>query len=354
MALTGQRDGRIWNVIEKLEVKPSETPGQFSVGYLVEAGGERAFLKASDLGMFIRGSASVLDALNQATTAHAFERDVLEYCRGNAMDRIVTAVDFGDIEVDFEGTRDFVFFLVFELAQGDIRSHVTRSNSLNLLWAVNTLHNVAVATSQLHAAQVAHNDLKPSNTLIIDEEIQKVADLGRATSVNHPARHDALLCTGDRRFAPPEQLYPEDPNCGHLERETRRRVGDLYNLGSLIYFMVTSRMLTPEIIVQLRPEMRPRNLRGGSQGSYQAALPYWADVFALLAENFVELGVSRFGPGIRSEIEALHRMVKQLCEPDPLARGHPQNRTGLQDYYALNRYITELDSLRARLRVKAA
>jgi serine/threonine protein kinase len=350
----GQRTKKSWTVVERVSVEPGQTPGGFSIGYAVEApDGERLFLKASDLGMFVQDTTSILDALNRATRAHTFEREILEHCRGNNMDRVITAVDYGEIPVVHGGTNDVVFFLVFELAQGDLRRQVTQSNSLSLLWSVTALHNVFVATSQLHAAQIAHNDLKPSNALIIDEEIQKVADLGRATSPAHPASHDAYLCAGDTRFAPPEQLYPTDLNCAHLEREDRRKVGDLYNLGSLTHFVVTSRMVTPEILMQLRPEIRPRNTSGGSNDSYQNALPYWTDALSSLLAEFVPTGKGRYGTQYEHDLVVLREIISQLCEPDPLRRGHPQNRLGHQDRYGLNRYISTLAATKAKLRVKA-
>lgn len=347
--------GRTWQVLTKLETKPGETPGQFSVGYLVENDRkEKHFLKASDLGMFIRPDESILDALDRATTAHKFEKDVLEYCHGNAMDRVVTAVDFGEIQIDHEGFRDVVFYLIFEWATGDVRSHVTRGNSLSLAFATSTLHNVFVATNQMHKAQIAHNDLKPANTLVIDDKVQKVADLGRATSHHHPAAHDAYLCTGDTRFAPPEQLYPTDQNCAHISRELRRRVGDLYNLGSLVYYMLTARMFTPEVISSLRPEVRPRTADGGSEDSYQNAVPFWKEAHAALCTDISDVASQRFGPGVSSEVTDLRGMVVQLCEPDPLVRGHPLNKNRAQDPYGLERYISGLNSLRLKLRVKSA
>src|SRR3546814_11361929 len=82
-----------------------------------------------------------------------------------------------------------------------------------------------VATSQLHSAFIAHNDIKPANALIFDKKIQKMADLGRATSEDFPAPHDVLNCAGDLRFAPPEQLYPSSHNHPELNRIQKRMVG---------------------------------------------------------------------------------------------------------------------------------
>src|SRR3546814_14039413 len=82
------------------------------------------------------------------------------------------------------------------MADGDMRRHVTRDGEIDLLWGVTTLHNMFVATSQLHSAFIAHNDIKPANALIFDKKIQKMADLGRATSEDFPAPNDVLNCAG--------------------------------------------------------------------------------------------------------------------------------------------------------------
>jgi len=177
------------------------------VGYLVkDDNDEQAFLKAADLGMFSNGHDDPLLVLQQAFNAHVFERNVLDHCRGNNMDRVVTALDYGDQELVSAGVRDRVFYLIFEKADGDLRKHVKKQVAFDLLWSVTALHNFFVGTSQLHGADVAHNDLKPANALVFDMSLHKVSDLGRATSHFYPADHDGLLCAGDKRFAPPEQL----------------------------------------------------------------------------------------------------------------------------------------------------
>jgi hypothetical protein len=73
-----------------------------------------------------------------------------------------------------------------------------------------------------------------------------------------------------------------------------------------------------------------------------------------LLNDFVRIGIERFGPGVQGELENYRAIVSQLCEPDPLIRGHPLNRMGAQDRYSLNRYISMLAAIKARLRVKSA
>lgn len=353
--LQGKRHNKTWTVVRKIGTQPDHTPGNFSVGYQAQDdNGNRAFVKASDASMFIGRDGDTLKALTRMANAHTFERDVLDFCHGNAMDRIVLALDYGDILIENEGFRDNVFYLVFELAEGDIRRHVTQKNRFDLLFCTTMLHNIFVATRQLHSANVAHNDLKPANALVINDELQKIGDLGRATRATHPAPHDSFLCAGDPRYAPPEQLYPPDPQRIAMPRQIHREVGDLYNLGSVIHYVLTARMMTPEVIRIMRPETRPPNLTGGSLDSFDVALPYWRDAFSEAVMDCSELAGERFGPGVEGEIKALRNMVLQLCEPDPIYRGHPRNRTETANPRGLERYISELDFLKKKLAIKAA
>lgn len=64
-----------------------------------------------------------------------------------------------------------VFYLIFELADGDIRRHLAVQESLDLAFVLRTLHHVAVGLDQLHRADIAHQDLKPSNVLIYTKEM---------------------------------------------------------------------------------------------------------------------------------------------------------------------------------------
>ena len=353
--IKGQHTDEDWDVIERMEAKPEHTPGFFSVGYKVRnSSGDIAFAKASDVTAFLGSDRDPLVALTRMANAHMFERQILEVCHGNAMDRIITAIDYGSVDVINAGVRDIVFFLIFELADGDIRRHVISNEKFDFLFCVTILHNIFIATQQLHRAKVAHNDLKPANTLVIDRELQKVGDLGRATSDAHPAPHDAYPCAGDPQYAPPEQIYPDGDALPGFTRAEKRRVGDLYNLGSIIHFMLGARMVTPEVIRLMRPETRPRNMSGGSADSYAAALPYWRDAFDQLLDGIEGRGLAKFGPGVGREVSKLKGMIRQLCEPDANLRGHPLNRTGKQDKLGLDRYISELDALKKSLVIKSA
>lgn len=179
-----------WTVHDRLTGNDDVlTPGQFSVGYLVKGSdGREAFMKASDLDL-ATGDGDFVSKILGAAQAHKFERDILDYCQGNNMDRVVTAIDYGESRVTFDEKPDVLFYLIFELAKGDIRNQVRLDQKADLIWIASALHHLATAVQQLHGGGVCHNDIKPANFLLFDDRLQKLADLGRATSDTVRAVH---------------------------------------------------------------------------------------------------------------------------------------------------------------------
>jgi serine/threonine protein kinase len=98
-------------------------------------------------------------------------------------------------------------YIIFELANGDIRNVLDRAIYFDAAWAFRTLHHVATGLSQLHKVGIAHLDMKPSNALEFGESGTKVSDLG--TSVRRGTRcpHEDNPIAGDVAYAPPELQY---------------------------------------------------------------------------------------------------------------------------------------------------
>jgi len=149
--LTGLTLNGGWSVIGRTAASAVSTAGFFSVGYIVERDdGTRGFLKALDFHKAIGGTGDPIDAVNRVTAAFGFERDLLEQCRDARMDRIVLAIDQGNVNVSGFGTLGVVPYLVFELAERDIRAQLDFIGRLDLAWTLRSLHNVAVGLKQLH------------------------------------------------------------------------------------------------------------------------------------------------------------------------------------------------------------
>lgn len=339
-------------MLEQIKLQSSLTPGQFSVGYRVKSvSGKEGFLKASDIGMLL-GSQDPVQKLLDATTAHQFERSVLEHCRGNRLDKIVTAIDSGTHQIDVDGVRDFVFFIVFELASGDLRKYVASDQGNDLLWVVSAIHNLSVAVSQMHSANIYHNDFKPGNALVF-EDTEKVADLGRATSPQFPVSHENMLCAGDSRFAPPEQLYFNDNGSLAIDKFIRFKAGDLYNLGSVMHFLVTKRMLTPEVIVRLDDAFKPPRYHGGWNDSLNDVMPYWRQAFNVVITEFYDDLPNSWLYKYRFCLDEIKDIILHLCEPDILSRGDLKATEASLSKYSLERIISKLANLKNRLLVKS-
>lgn len=351
--LHGQKLKTDWLVTEQIGQTPGQTPGQFSVTYKCQSSeGRTAFMKVSDLSKVLDSNPNdVMGNILRATTAHNFERQVLEHCTGNSMDRVVTAIDFGSKQATFAGQIDVLFYLIFELAEGDLRSRVENRPAFNLGWIVSALHDFCVGVSQLHSGSIYHNDIKPANGLVFGDLDNKIADLGRATTPLFQVSHDGLQCAGDRRFAPPEQLYPIGTTTKGFDKFALFRAGDLYNLGSLAHYLITGRSITIEIIGRLPHEMRPRSFGGGWTDTIDTILAHWHSRFVDLLDEATEALPDEWPTPMQLEFKKLLALIRQLCEPDVRQRGHPM-QIGRENQFDLQRYISALDLQRKNLAVR--
>ena len=317
-----------WKVIERLPVLPGRTGGCFSCAYLVEKNGKKAFLKALD---YSQAEAIVQQtgvdlpiALEYLIQAYNFERNLLKTCAQRRMDHVVAALEDGSVRVE-PGMMGAVNYLIFEPADGDVRNHLAVAEKIELAWLLRSLHHVATGLYQLHSARVAHQDLKPSNILVFDKKLSKVSDLGSASIREVPSPRDEAPFAGDSTYAPPELLYGQrDP-----EWNRRRQACDVYHLGSMVAFFFCGVGMTALILKEM-PEAHMPHVWGGT---YAQILPEIRDAFGKALKEF-ESCVA--GDKLQKQ---LRDAVSQLCDPDPLLRGHPLNRVGISNQYSLERYV---------------
>jgi eukaryotic-like serine/threonine-protein kinase len=335
-----------WVVVRRLDRGDKLTGAMGSVGYVVEnPQGEQAFLKALDLSLALRrtGSAGQMTSMLQfLTSAYNHERDLLRACRDQRMRRVVTAVSDGEVDIDPASPIGLVPYLVFEHADGDIRHHLDISEAFDTAWALRSLHHVATGLTQLHNAEIAHQDLKPSNVLVFGSTSSKIADLGSASARNRAGPLDEFTMVGDPAYAPPELLY------SHVSPEwNARRFGcDAYLLGSMVVFFFARTGTTGLVLDHLDRSFWPTNLEGGEwTGDYLAVLPYVQEAFAKSLFAFRASAPVDFA-------DDLVAIVRQLCEPDPLRRGHPRSRIAHGNPYSLERYVSLFSNLATRAEMR--
>jgi len=319
-----------WEVIEAASRRPNATGGHFSKGYIAKHDdGRMGFLKAMDYAKAFDdpNPAEVLQAM---TSAYMFEKVVCDKC--SHLSKVARALDSGSIQTDPKNPFTKVEYLIFELAKHDVRAHLDIQDSLDYVFVMKTLHNVATGIAQLHRASIAHQDLKPSNVLIYGQSGSKICDLGRAWDRTQPSPHDTLGVAGDRTYAPPELLYRAIPN----DEPTRRFGCDLYHLGNLIVFLFARVHMTALLVENLDPVHRPAFWGD----SYAAALPF-------VQASFDE-ALATFSNHIPKFLDEMRQVVAELCNPDPDRRGHPRNRSTTSygtNRFGLERYISRFNRL---------
>ena len=245
---------------------------------------------------------------------------------------MITALDDGAITVQNVSSPSTVQYIIFELAEGDIRTQMSQADKLDIAWALRSLHQMAVGLQQLHSISVAHQDLKPSNVLLFASYTSsKLADLGRAAVEGQTPPHYGFDVAGDCSYAPPELLYGAVPRSWEA-----KRIGcDTYLLGSMVSSLFTSVAMTPLIMMSLDPRFHWTSWAG----TYEEVLPYiraaFHDALTYIAEEFPY-----------EFKEPLTEIVAQLCDPDSSLRGHPQDRSMRSgNQFALERYVSKFDLL---------
>lgn len=333
-----------WTVGESIPMGRNVTGrsgGNFSVAYkLTGKKGEQAFLKALDYSWAMKQTGRVAQVLQAMTAAYLFECEVLNKCRERRLDRIVHAIATGEIEINEPDAEGVVEYIIFDLADGDLRKYLEFSEKFDLAWRLRTIHSIAVALKQLHGSGIYHQDLKPSNVLVFAQKDARLGDLGRAVYEGHTAAHYNYPFAGDPTYAPPDLAYlsiPADPKQWRLSC-------DIYHLGSMIIFFFTDLGMTPLIMRHLDPSLHPRihPYNGPYTGTYEEVKPALREAY--------DRAVIEFSEAIKDETlrPRLTRIVRELCDPDPDLRGHPTQRNPNGNTFSLERYLSEFDLLARR------
>lgn len=318
-----------WKVIQKIEKShPEDSGGWFSTSYIVESlqdSKKKAFLKALNYRDAFNAP-NFPEALQKMTTAFLFEREILEKCKEKKLRRIVTSIDHGDFSK--EGSPYPTQYLIFELADGDIRQYLRLSNNLDQAWILKTIHQAASGLQQLHFNGIAHQDLKPSNVLTFNLDTTKLCDLGRSAIKGGNSPSDMFIVPGDVNYAPPEFLYSYIPN----DWNARRYGYDIYTLGNLIVFLFTKSNITASIFQRLNPSLHYSRWTG----TYSEVLPYIINAYNEVLQVFA----TELPSDLRTDVVDL---VRQMCNPDPSKRGHIKNINSKYRQYSLEQFISKLD-----------
>lgn len=292
---------------------------------------EVCFLKAFDFSKFkiiAENGKGAVDIMTDMLNAHRYEKDLSQLCQFKHLDKIVSVREAGEVVIP-NHSYPLVPYLIFDLADGDIRKRLKFSHELDIVWSLKSLHSIAVGLMQLHSIDVSHQDLKPSNILVFKEE-SKIGDIGNSLCKTMKSPYDGTVFNGDWNYAPPEILY------GVYEPDWNKRTfsTDAYLLGSLIVFYFSGTSMTALI-----RNFLPDNFSWEQwNGSFQGVKDYLLDAY--------NKALNTFGDTIENVYlkNELYQIVDRLCYPFPEKRGHMKNLFS-SDQYSLIRFVTKLDVL---------
>src|SRR5439155_19921445 len=123
--------------------------------------------------------------------------------------------------------QENVFFIVMEFVPGEtLETIITRDGALDLPRALDYTCQICNAVDHAHRHGVLHRDLRPSNVIIADNGLLKVADFGTSRFLEIAAHGTTII--GSPPYMAPEQF-----------RGKSVFASDLYSLGVTMYQILT-------------------------------------------------------------------------------------------------------------------
>jgi serine/threonine-protein kinase len=123
--------------------------------------------------------------------------------------------------------QEGVFFIVMEYVPGEtLESIITKSGALDLPLALDYTCQICNAVDHAHRQGVLHRDLRPSNVIVTDSGLAKVADFGTSRFLEIAAHGTTVI--GSPPYMAPEQFQGKAVFSS-----------DIYSLGVTMFQMLT-------------------------------------------------------------------------------------------------------------------
>jgi serine/threonine protein kinase len=123
--------------------------------------------------------------------------------------------------------QENIFFIVMEFVPGEtLETIIAREGALDVARALDFTCQICNAVDHAHRQGVLHRDLRPSNVLVADRGLLKVADFGTSRFLEIAAHGTTVI--GSPPYMAPEQFHGKAVFAS-----------DIYSLGVTMYQMLT-------------------------------------------------------------------------------------------------------------------
>ncbi|MDQ2799488.1 MAG: serine/threonine protein kinase, partial [Armatimonadota bacterium] len=133
------------------------------------------------------------------------------------------------VSVHDVGEQDGHHYIVMEFLDGQtLRSRMNDGPPLSTTEILHILEGVAGGLDAVHAQNVVHRDVKPSNVMLLPDGRVKLMDFGVARQVDDTMVTQAGTMVGSPAYMAPEQIEGQVPTLA----------SDVWSLGALLYEML--------------------------------------------------------------------------------------------------------------------
>jgi eukaryotic-like serine/threonine-protein kinase len=207
------------NRLEKSPVIAARNVGRYTMTHYLNKGG---------WSFVYQGKHRVLNipvAIKMLRHNLAMDEEFLEKFRREG--RIIAKMNHRNIVHIFDIEESYrTIFIIMELLDGEsLKDIIDRSGALPYNRALDLLGQIALGLDYAHQKGIVHQDIKPSNILLVPDDHIKILDFGLACSKGE----EGLDVLGTPHFMAPEQIEG-DP----VDERT-----DIYSLGITAYEMFT-------------------------------------------------------------------------------------------------------------------